>query len=266
MIEPIVMALRLRGIHALLTAADPYRPEVTEKLVDAVVSFDPDSDSEYPSTNRNGVFFLGCNSVVSLSDIDAIISFYRERVIPRYFVWLSPCAQLEELRGWLLDRGFSRFEGTGYPTLGRSAETMSEHETDLEVRRVDREDVQIHRRDIEIIFDDPRFRPYFVESCGAPGLEHFLAFADGKAVSGGILAVDGDAGSLGYMATAEEFRGRGGQSQMIVARVNRAVELGCRWVFSETLTFLKQSLSNLKRAGFEVVYDKEVFEFVDETE
>tara|TARA_Y100000588_G_scaffold390265_1_gene495215 strand:+ start:2686 stop:2838 length:153 start_codon:yes stop_codon:yes gene_type:complete len=36
---------------------------------------------------------------------------------------------------------------------------------------------------------------------------------------------------------------------------------GCKWVCSETLYLLKPSLRNLQRNGFEIVYDKEVYEW-----
>ena len=63
------------------------------------------------------------------------------------------------------------------------------------------------------------------------------------------------------MAMAEDARGKGGQSALIVARVNLAVELGCEWVTGPTLYALESSLNNVQRKGFEIVYDREVHGF-----
>jgi hypothetical protein len=48
---------------------------------------------------------------------------------------------------------------------------------------------------------------------------------------------------------------------LIAARVERAEQIGCPVLVSETLTMLEHSLRNLRRAGFREVYDKEVYEW-----
>jgi hypothetical protein len=44
-------------------------------------------------------------------------------------------------------------------------------------------------------------------------------------------------------------------------RLARAAELGCDWVMSETNTMCRQSLANLQRLGFTIVFWKKVFQF-----
>jgi predicted GNAT family acetyltransferase len=69
---------------------------------------------------------------------------------------------------------------------------------------------------------------------------------------------------VGYLMgarTSESFRKRGAQTAMIAARVEEARRLGCTLISTQTLTMLKDSYSNLTRAGFEVAYDKEVYEW-----
>jgi len=59
--------------------------------------------------------------------------------------------------------------------------------------------------------------------------------------------------------TTETHRKRG--AQQALKRVERAEQIGCSIVVSETLTMLEHSLRNLLRAGFREVYDKEVYEW-----
>ena len=62
-------------------------------------------------------------------------------------------------------------------------------------------------------------------------------------------------------ATAESHRQRGAQQALIAARIEQAERIGCSILVSETLTMLEHSLRNLQRAGFQEVYEKEVYEW-----
>ena len=62
-------------------------------------------------------------------------------------------------------------------------------------------------------------------------------------------------------ATTEGDRKRGAQQALIATRVGRAEQLGCAVLVSETLYMLEHSYRNLQRAGFEEVYEKEVYEW-----
>jgi GNAT superfamily N-acetyltransferase len=69
---------------------------------------------------------------------------------------------------------------------------------------------------------------------------------------------------MGYLMaarTAETHRKRGAQQALIAKRVERAEQIGCSILVSETLTMLEHSLRNLQRAGFQEIYDKEVYEW-----
>ena len=261
MLDPFDLVRKLKKTAAIYDVATPGGPARHTDLTDAVVTLDPENVPELPSTSRNNVRFFGCERVVSSEDVDLIIDFYKDAGASRFFFWLSPNSQLAEIKAWLLDRGLKQWTQTGYPTLLRRADRLDEHSTGLVVRCVDSDEASRYATDISLIYSDLRFDPIFVESCGAPGLHHFLAFDGDRAVSAGMLGIADDVGSLGWMATAEDARGKGGQSALIVERVNRAAELGCRWVVGSTLYALKSSLANMQRKGFEIVYDQEVYGF-----
>ena len=261
MLDPQELTVKLKRAMIVADDAVPNAPARVMDLVDGVVTLDPENVPEFPSTSRNNVHYFGCEQLVSSVDVDRIVEFYNGEGVSRFFIWLSPNGQLEEIRLWLVERGFQRWQGTGYPTLLRSAERLPEHQTDLVIRQVDAEEAAQYTSQIGNIYADPRFKPIFVETCGAPGHHHFLAFAGDQPVSAGLLTIADDLGVLGWMATAEHARGQGGQSALIVDRVNLAEELGCQWVSGSTLYALESSLENMQRKGFEIVFDREVYGF-----
>ena len=70
-----------------------------------------------------------------------------------------------------------------------------------------------------------------------------------------------DIGYLMAAATAEGDRKRGAQQALIAKRVERAEQLGCSSLVSETLYMLEHSCRNLQRAGLREAYEKEVYEW-----
>ena len=259
MLHPFDLAQRLKLIDNVFAKVATLGSRRDTHLADAVVEIDPTSNSEFPSSNRNRVKFFGCSHPVEPAHVDRILTLYEDEGVSRFFFWLEPTPQLEEIREWLVTRGMWRWEQTGYPVLLCEAREVAAHEANLIVQRVGPGEASRYEDDIQRIYGNLRFTQFFLDTCGASGIEHFLAFENDRVVSVSIMSVSDDLAYLGWMATAEEDRGKGGQSTLIVSRVSRAVELGCRWVASETLYLLEQSLNNLKRKGFEIVYEKEVY-------
>ena len=187
-----------------------------------------------------------------------ILEIFRESQVERFFFWLSPNSQDEEIIGWLGEIDLKPFEGTRYPTLIRSVEKVAPFRTPLDVRRVSAPEVENQKPAIHRIFE-PWPCSFFFESVDRRGFDHFLAYDGRTPVSAAILAHHGDFAYLGWAGTAEAHRNKGGQNALIRTRLNRAAELGCRVACSETLAMLKTSLGNLERNGFEVTYHKKVY-------
>ena len=151
------------------------------------------------------------------------------------------------------------FGGTGYPTLIRVAEKVSSHRTELEVKRIDREEAEKEREVLVEIYGEGSWAEFFIASCDESGFDHYFALDQGRPVSAANLCSTERVGYLGWAATIGSHRGRGGQSALIAERIDRAGERGCRWVCAETLYMLETSLNNLKRFGFEILYEKKIF-------
>jgi GNAT superfamily N-acetyltransferase len=103
--------------------------------------------------------------------------------------------------------------------------------------------------------------PDYARSAGQEGFFHYMAFDGQRPVAIATLCIFEDLGYLMAAATAESHRKRGAQQALIAKRIERAERLGCSMVVSETLYMIEHSYRNLQRAGFEEVYEKEVYEW-----
>jgi GNAT superfamily N-acetyltransferase len=84
---------------------------------------------------------------------------------------------------------------------------------------------------------------------------------DGEtSVAGGALFVKGDVGWLGIASTLPAHRRHGAQGALMARRIRDAVELGCRWVVTETGEDTPEhpnpSYHNMLRTGFVLAYQR----------
>jgi len=271
--NPIDVARRLRAVTERMDASHPGKGETRLSIAGAWVTVNPASDSPIVSRNRNRVQYFGCTQHVEPGDLDAALEPFVQARIPRCYFWLSPCPQVTAIQLWLAERRFVPFTGIppwpapDYHTLayapGRGLlhglESGIARETSLVVRSPSRAEAERHVADLADIHAAFGGDDIFLASLGRAGFSHFLAFDGARPVAAAILVAHGGMAYLGHAATAEAYRRRGGQSALIAARLRRAVELGCHCAVSETLSILGSSLGNLKRQGFEVLYDKKIF-------
>ena len=108
---------------------------------------------------------------------------------------------------------------------------------------------------------DQTIWPDYLRTAGSEGFFHYMAFDGKRPVAIAALCMFEDIGYLTAAATAESHRRRGAQQALIAKRIERAEALGCAIEVSETLYMLEHSWRNLQRAGFQEVYEKEVYEW-----
>jgi GNAT superfamily N-acetyltransferase len=93
---------------------------------------------------------------------------------------------------------------------------------------------------------------------GAPGWRFFLARAGSTPAGSAAMYMDGTTAWLGISATRPAFRGRGGQTALLAARIERARELGATLLVTETDERVpgrpSTSYGNILRAGFREAY------------
>jgi GNAT superfamily N-acetyltransferase len=186
----------------------------------------------------------------------ALIELFAAAGVKRFFVWLSPGPDMDVVRGWLKARGLTRVRWTGYPTLCRSGHSPVQFKTDFEIREVSAVEIEAAR---DQLGDTPWLE--YMRTAGKQGFFHYMAFDGNGPVATAALCLFEDLGYLMAARTAETYRKRGAQQALIAKRVERAEQIGCSILVSETLTMLEHSLRNLQRAGFREVYEKEVYEW-----
>ena len=103
--------------------------------------------------------------------------------------------------------------------------------------------------------------PEYARSAGKQSFFHYMAFDANRPVAIAALCIFENLGYLMAAATAESHRQRGAQQALIASRVEKAEQIGCSALVSETLYMLQHSYRNLQRVGFQEAYEKEVFEW-----
>lgn len=108
-------------------------------------------------------------------------------------------------------------------------------------------------------FEDPQLTSAELEVGRAiaamPGVECFLAREEGEFAAGAALAVHGGMATLFADSTLAGYRRRGLHRDLIAARLNRALALGCDMATASTLPG-SGSQRNFERFGFQVAYTK----------
>jgi GNAT superfamily N-acetyltransferase len=225
-------------------------------FADVYLTIDPDRQSPYASANRNRVYLCGTEPGMGTDGVGRLIDFFAEHGVQRFFVWLSPGPDMDRARRLLDQAGFSRIHWTHYPTLWRERTGHAPFKTDLRIRQVGPDDIAGSRGALgETLW------PEYATSAGRDGFFHYMAFDGSRPVAIGALCIFEDIGYLMAAATVESDRKRGAQQALIAKRVEQAERLGCAVLVSETLSMLEHSYRNLRRAGFEEIYDKEVYEW-----
>jgi GNAT superfamily N-acetyltransferase len=223
---------------------------------DAYVTIDRENQSPYASANLNRVHWCGKESGMGADSVARLIDLFASEGVRRFFIWLSPGPDMDEVRGWIAQSGLSRVRRTGYSTLWCKRRAPVDFETDLDIRQVSAADIDAARDQLgETLW------PAYARSAGKDGFFHYMAFDGNRPVAIAALCIFDDLGYLMAAATKEADRKRGAQQALIARRVERAEQAGCSILVSETLYMLEHSFRNLQRAGFEEAYEKEAYEW-----
>jgi len=215
----------------------------------------------YPSSSGNVVEYLGIERRTTTGDITEIIELYKEHLVDRFFVLMSPSDYSDETKDQLLRGGLAPFQGTTYPTLARDlpGEPVSPAKCDFRVTKLRADDAafvassKILEPWLQSALLEPEFDLWVATDPSITAADNAVARAIGITVDGVTY--------LAGMTTLPEYRGRGAQSVMIRRRMEDGLTRGSTCAVSETLTMLTTSLNNLKRAGFRIAYTKTAYEW-----
>jgi GNAT superfamily N-acetyltransferase len=213
-----------------------------------------------PMLNR--VFELGLGLPATRAGVDALLGWFRAHDVSRYLMHVSPSAGPPELREWLLESGLRRHRS--WMKFARGRDAVSRPKSSLAPRLIGVEHGGVFGRIVCDAFDMPdETAPLLSRLVGRAGWHLFMSF-DGETPAGtGALFVSDGVGWLGFGATKPEFRGRGAQAAVLAARIETALDLGCRVIITETGEAVpgdkQHSYKNILKAGFRELYLRENF-------
>jgi len=207
-----------------------------------------------------------CNRAVGIgvtrraieSDVDATAEFFDRLGRGQTAVPLSPHATPPDLRVWFEDRGFA--PSRNWVKLWHDLRDLPTATTDLRIEVVGPEWAEDFARIsvIEAYGFPPVMAPSVWAAMGRPGWRHYLGFDGDTAVASGAMYVRDGMAWLGFGATTEGYRRRGGQSAMFAQRLSDAHDAGCRLAITETGEESPDnpnpSYHNMLRAGFQLAY------------
>jgi len=218
------------------------------------------------SLQRNRARGLGVHKPASEQMVDQILDIYRAFKVKRFSFQQSPCPQFKQISGWLEKRGFRPHhaytelvrETTPAPALPIAVQAG------VRVERICRKDADAFAATFGGVSPVPPGQLDWISaSVGAPGFSHYLAYAEDRPAAAGMVYVNGNAAWMGWAGTLTRFRRRGAQTALIAARVERAAELGAKWIVCATMEPKRGrpsgSYRNLLKSGFREAYLRPVW-------
>jgi hypothetical protein len=209
----------------------------------------------------NRVVGLGVEAPATEDVLDAALDVAVRAGVRRLFVQVVPTAAPPSLAGWLTARGL-----TPYNAWVRLARDLPSADlppfappTTLRVEEIDARQATTFGRIVAAAFGWPdALERWAAASVGRERWRHYMAYDGDVAVATAAFRLEGAEAWLGFAATSEQHRGRGGQSALLARRLRDAAAMGARRASLETAQPTPQraapSFRNVQRAGFATVY------------
>jgi len=237
------------------TAAMSFRrPEVGACWADLAGACVAYSGPDVPLTCAIG---LGTSSAVDTQDIAAIENFYESRKSP---VRITISGRTHDgVNSLLASRGYEAgvpMENWWRPLTDIPGKPVPD---DIQVQPAANDDAELWVRTVAAGFqesdapvDDSKLPSTLLDTfyCFgfADGAQPFLVRRRGEVAGGGVLHINGQTAHLRTTSCRFVHRRNGVQTALLNVRLNRALEAGCRFVFSSTAG-IGASARNLERFG-----------------
>lgn len=208
----------------------------------------------------NRAIGLGLSAPETEETVGELVAAYRGAGIGRYFVQRNPAAQPAQLADWLVSAGLEKVRG--WQKFGRGREAAPKIETDLRVEQAGPEQGAAFGRIVCDAFDlRGDAVPWLARLPGRPGWHVFMSFDGDEPAGAGTVFIKDGLGWFDFGATAPAHRRRGSQSALLARRVQHALDLGCRRLFTCTGEDVpgdpQHSYRNIQKAGFQEDYLRE---------
>ncbi|MGD9590149.1 MAG: hypothetical protein AB7Q37_12580 [Pyrinomonadaceae bacterium] len=206
-------------------------------------------------------FGLGVFEDVTDTQLDELESFFKKRGAP-VFHEVSPMAD-QSILGLLAERGYRPIELTSVMCRELDPDLPLEPRTDSRVtaRVIDQGEVELWARTSAEAWktEHPGLGEFMLNfgtvSAQCAGAYPYIGHLDGTAVSTGMLFVYDDICILAGASTVPSGRRQGAQNTLLRARLNCAVQQGCR-IAMMCAQPGSQSQKNAQRNGFDIAYTR----------
>lgn len=209
-------------------------------------------------------FALGLNGPVTEADMERMEDFYRAHRAP---VNIETCPLADpSLLKVLNERDYHAIEYSNVLARELTADDAKftrNSGNPLQVRRAEPNEAEAYSLVVaKSFFESTQITPEFMDVIMSPfhaaGAYFFMAEVNGVAAGGAMMSVHQGVASLGGAGTLPEFRNRGAQKALILARLKLAADSGCDLAMVATLPG-SGSQRNVERHGFRVVYTRTKF-------
>ncbi|MGQ0712683.1 MAG: GNAT family N-acetyltransferase [Gemmatimonadaceae bacterium] len=220
--------------------------------------------ADVPTANRT--IGLGLESDLTDDQLAEIQALYTSAGVPRWLIEWSPAARPHD--GEIF---FARHGGrpmTPTVKLWRTLESMvsSTRVSELQVLEIGPADTATFEGIVADSLGVPEIMaPVVRATIGVPHWHFYLAVDGGRPIAGAAMFIEGDGAWFGLSATRPTHRGRGAQTALLARRLQDAAAARCVWVTADTQPDTEArpnpSYRNMRRAGFEVAYDRAKYLF-----
>ncbi|MFC1665543.1 hypothetical protein ACFL17_07950 [Pseudomonadota bacterium] len=241
---------------ALKSLHDHCPPDCKErlglKLIDADDAMVAVSKND-PSILINRTVGLGTRQPVEKQTVETILSVYKDHEVDTFFLHLYEedlkfdRADIQNKFGLRKARGWMKFQRDASPPAPASSNLHIEHvSTDRSTDFAKIVCPAFGMTDSAI--------PMLAALASDPRWYLYVSYEGQTPAGAGALFVDGKSAWLEWGATDTSFRRRGSQAVIMEARIQKAIELGCENIFTETGEEVEgdpqHSYKNILKAGF----------------
>lgn len=216
------------------------------------------ASSAEPSILINRCFVSDQDALKNISAIEEVKQFYSDAGVSEFFMHVTDSnpdiadklvqAGMKKSRGWMK---FSR--GTN-PAVSRNP--------DLDIRKIGPDHAEDFARIVVPCFDMTEASiPLVASIVRHPDYHLYMGFDDDRPAATGAIFMKGDVAICDWGSTDSNFRRRGFQGALLARRINNAIEMGAKHLYTATGEAVpgdpQHSYNNILRYGFEESYLRE---------
>lgn len=213
----------------------------------------------------NRILGLGLDEPLGRDVLDTIVADYRERTIRRFALQWCPPGRPSGVESDLTSAGF-RLRSPSLKLCRRAEPAFVIDNEWPRIAEIGPADASTFEQVVCGDLGVPESLARTVSSpIGHPSWRYYLAYDGARPIGGAAVCARDEVAWCGLAATLPDARRRGVQSTLLARRIRDAAALGCEWISADTLPETverpNQSLHNLRRLGFEILYERKNWVF-----